>query len=144
MRKNFIPGNFRWRVSTETWDASFFKKSWLEKQQIVPNTCNVLPLKKIFFQNFTDAFFKYVLSILSKLFQKYSLYWYYAVLIFTSKLHDPSPHQQNYPPPPTKTKIPDPPAKTSLKFLNPLKMEGVHAMAFIWYFIRTILSEESC
>ena len=46
--------------------------------------------------------------------------------------------------PPTKTKIPDPPAKTSLKFLNPLKMEGVHAMAFIWYFIRTILSEESC
>ena len=123
MRKNFIPGNFRWRVSTETWDASFFKKSWLEKQQIVPNTCNVLPLKKIFFQNFTDAFFKYVLSILSKLFQKYSLYWYYAVLIFTSKLHDPSPHQQNYPPS-HQNKNSWPPSKDFSQIFKPPKDGG--------------------
>ena len=27
------------------------------------NTCDILPLKKIFFQNLTDAFFKYLISI---------------------------------------------------------------------------------
>ena len=32
MRKNFIPGNC-WRVATETWDASCFKKGLLEKRQ---------------------------------------------------------------------------------------------------------------
>ena len=47
MRKNFIPRNFSWRVAAETWDASCFKKGLLEKQQIVPNTCAILPLKKI-------------------------------------------------------------------------------------------------
>ena len=51
MRKNFIPGNFIWSVAAETWDASCFKKSLLEKQQNVPNTCTILPLEKIFFQN---------------------------------------------------------------------------------------------
>ena len=39
-------------------------------------------------------------SILSYLFQKYSLYWYYAVLIFTSKLRDP-PANKIIPPLPT-------------------------------------------
>ena len=57
--KNFIPGNFSWRVLVETWDASCFKKGLLEKQESVPNTCDILPLKKIFFQNITDVFFKY-------------------------------------------------------------------------------------
>ena len=33
MRKIFIPGNFSWEVVAETWDASCFKKSLLEKQQ---------------------------------------------------------------------------------------------------------------
>ena len=33
MRKNFILGNFSWRVAVETWDASCFKKGLLEKQQ---------------------------------------------------------------------------------------------------------------
>ena len=32
------------------------KKDLLVKQQSVPNTCDILPLKKIFFQNLTDAF----------------------------------------------------------------------------------------
>ena len=49
MRKNFIPRNFSWRVAVETWDAK--EKSLLEKQQSVPNTCVILPLKKIFCQN---------------------------------------------------------------------------------------------
>ena len=58
IRKNFIPRNFSWRVLAETWDASSFRKGLLEKQQSVPNTCDILPLKKIFSQNLTDAVFK--------------------------------------------------------------------------------------
>ena len=73
-----------------------------------------------------QIFLKYI-----KLFQKYSLYWFYAVLIFTSKLRGPlqqnypSPQQYN-PPPPTKIKTSDPLAKTFLKFLTPPppKQEG--------------------
>ena len=49
-RKNFTPGNFSWSASAETWDASCFKKALLEKQQSVPNTCNISPLKNIIFQ----------------------------------------------------------------------------------------------
>ena len=60
MKKNFIPENFSWRVLAETWDASCFKKGLLEKQQSVLNTCNILPLKNIFFQDLTDVFFKYL------------------------------------------------------------------------------------
>ena len=59
MRKQFIPGNFSWKVSKETWDASCFKTGLLEKQQNVPNICNISPFKKIFFQNLTNPFFKY-------------------------------------------------------------------------------------
>ena len=29
-------------------------------KQSVPNSCNILPLKNIFFQNLEDAFFKYL------------------------------------------------------------------------------------
>ena len=53
MRKNFIHGNFSWSIAAETWDASCFKKGLLEKPQSVPNTCAILPLKKIFYQNLT-------------------------------------------------------------------------------------------
>ena len=53
MRKNFIPGHFSWNIAAETWDASCFKKGLLEKRQSVPNTCAILPLKKIFYQNLT-------------------------------------------------------------------------------------------
>ena len=60
MRKNFISGNFSWSIAAETWDASCFKKGVLEKQQSVPNTYTTLPLKTIFYQNLTDAFFKYL------------------------------------------------------------------------------------
>ena len=49
MRKNFIPRNLSWGVVAETWGASCFKKGLLEQQQSVPNTCTILPLKKIFY-----------------------------------------------------------------------------------------------
>ena len=45
-------------------------------------------------QNLADALsLKYI-----KLFQKYSLYWFYAVLIFTSNLRDSPPPPHPLPP----------------------------------------------
>ena len=52
MRKNFISGNFSWRVAAETWGASCFQKGLLEKQQRVPSKCAILPseLNRCIFQ----------------------------------------------------------------------------------------------
>ena len=86
MRKNFIRRNVSWRVLAETWDASYFKKGLLEKQQC-SNTCNISSLKNIFFQNLTEPFLKYLW-----------LYWYYTILIFTSKLPDPTTNKITLPP----------------------------------------------
>ena len=60
----------------------------------------------------------------------------FAILIFTSKLHDPPP-QQNYPPPHTKIKISASTSKEFFEILNPHFLSlaeggggggGVHAM----------------
>ena len=59
MRKNFILGNFRWRLQVETWDAGCFQKKVYRK-----NICDISPLKNIFFQKLTYGFFKYPKSIL--------------------------------------------------------------------------------
>ena len=60
--KSSYPGisaeGYRWKHEMQV--AS--KKSYWKTS--VPNICNILPLKKIFFQNLTDAFFKYLWSIL--------------------------------------------------------------------------------
>ena len=58
MRKNFISGNFSWSIAVETWDASCFKKGVLEKQQSVPNTCDILLLKNIFFSELNRCIFQ--------------------------------------------------------------------------------------
>ena len=50
MRKNFIPGNFSWRISAETWDASCFKKGIQEKQQSVPKLATYRHWKIYFFR----------------------------------------------------------------------------------------------
>ena len=55
-----------------------------------------IAIEKDILSEFNRCIFQISLKYI-KLFQKYSLYWYYAVLIFTSKLRDPPP-QQNYPP----------------------------------------------
>ena len=83
-----------------------------------------------------QIFLKYI-----KLFQKYSLYWFYAVLIFTSKLRGPlqqnSPSPQQYtPPPPTKIKTSDPPSKDFSEIFNPPQAGGgVHAMLDTTFYI---------
>ena len=69
------------------------KNVYWKKQQSIPNTCTILPLKKTFYQNLTDAFFK-------NLYVSYSKYILYMVLCsFDFYL--------NYvtPPPPPKKKI---------------------------------------
>ena len=105
-KKNFIPWKFSWRVPAKTWDASCFKKGLLEKQQSVPNTCNISLLKKIFFQNLTDAFFKYIKLVIPKIL-------FILVLCnfnFYFKIMWPSPQTKLPPPtiyPLTKIKMPD-------------------------------------
>ena len=49
------------------------KKGLLEKQQSVPNTCDKFPLKKIFCQNLTDAFFQYIKYIYTYIFQVFQV-----------------------------------------------------------------------
>ena len=102
MRKNFIPGNFSWRVAAETWDASCFKKGLLEKQQSVPNTCAILPLKKIFYQNLTDTFFQISLKCIKLVIPKILFILVLCSFNFYFKITGPP--------------VP-PPAKTFLKFL---------------------------
>ena len=82
-----------------------------------------------------QIFLKYI-----KLFQKYSLYWFYAVLIFTSKLRGPL--QQNYPspqqynPPPHQNKNFWPPSKDFSEIFNPPQAGGgVHVMLDTTFYI---------
>ena len=96
MRKNFIPGNFNWSVAAETWDASCFKKGLLEKQQSVPNTCTILPLKETFYQNLTDSFFQFLkyiklvipkilfILVLCSLLCNYAWPWYFICKVNSS------------------------------------------------------------
>lgn len=78
MRKNFMPGNFSWRASAEKWDASW----------VFQTLATIFSeLKRCIFQ----ISLKYI-----KL-QKYSLKWYYAVLIYTSKFKITWPPQQYNP-----------------------------------------------
>ena len=98
MRKNFIPGNFSWRVAAKTWDTSCFKKGLLEKRQSVPNTCAILPLKRNFIRTLQMHFLN-TSKVYQVSYSKNTLYTsiYYAVLIFTAKLGD-QPHPHPHPP----------------------------------------------
>ena len=106
-RKNFIRRYFSWRASAETWDARCFKKDLLEKQQRVPNTCDILPLKKIFFQNLTCIFqisLKYIKLVISKIFFILVLcsFNFYFKITWPPPNKINSPHQnKNFWPPPS-------------------------------------------
>ena len=102
MKKNFKPWNFSWRVSAETWDASCFKNGLMEKQQ-----CSKT-LKEIFFQNLTDAFFKYLSKYVKLVIPKILCILVLCNFNFYLKITwpPPSPPKQNYPLiHPTKIKI---------------------------------------
>ena len=122
IRKYFIPGNFSWSLAAETWDPSCFKKGLLDKQQSVPNTCAILPLKKKILSELNRCVFqippKYIKLITPKLL--FILAW--CSFNFYFKITWPPIPQQYNPLPLTKINIsdpPTPPAKTFLKFLTP-------------------------
>ena len=137
-RKNFIPENFSRRVLTETWNASCFKKGLLEKQQSAPNTCDISPLKKIFFQNLINRCIcqmslKYIKLVIPKILFILVLY----IFNFNLKLSDTP--QQNYPPPPL------PQAKTFLNFLTAPQDGGEGYMpCYIYSYIKVVLFHAKC
>ena len=107
-----------WRVSAETWDASCFKKGVLEKQQSVPNTCDILPLKNTFFSELNRCIFQISLKYI-KLFIPEILF---IMVLFSFSFYfkitwplPPPPPKKIAPPnystiyPPIKIKIPDSP-----------------------------------
>ena len=125
MRKNFIPWNFSWMVSAEKWDASCFKKGLLEKQQSVPNTCDILPLKKIFFSELNRCIFqislKYIKLFIPEILFIMVLFSFSFYFKITWSLPPPPPQKKIAPPnyptiyPPIKIKIPDSPQQILLK-----------------------------
>ena len=76
--------------------GKLLQKRFFGKEQSVLNTCAILPLKDILSQ-LNRCIFQISLKYIKLVIQKYSLCWYYAVLIFTLKLHEPPtrPHHQN-------------------------------------------------
>ena len=80
MKKNFIPWNFSWRVLVETWDASYFKKCLMEKQQCFKH----ITIENDIFSELNRCIFQISLKYIKLV---------VPILIFTSK--------QCYPAPPT-------------------------------------------
>ena len=62
--KKLHASEFRLKGISGKMRCKLLQKDLMEKQLSVPNTCDILSLKKIFFQNLTDAFFKYLITIL--------------------------------------------------------------------------------
>ena len=121
MRKNFIHENFSWRVSTETWDASCFKKGLLEKQQEYSKNLWHISTEKYIFSEINRSIFQISLTYIKLVIPKILFILVLCSFNFYFKTTwSPSPS-------PTKIKISEPPqAKTFLKFLTPLppKLEG--------------------
>ena len=130
MRKNFIPGNFSWRVVAETWDASCFKKGLLEKQEYSKHLHHIA-IEKDILSELNRCIFQIPLKYIKLVIPKMLFILVLWVLIFTSKLRD-LPQQYN---PPSKIKISDlpplPQAKTFLKFPK-LEGECITCWTRIW------------
>ena len=122
MRKNFIPGNFSQSIAAETRDAICLQKSLLEKQQNVPNTCTILPLKKIFYQNLLNlnrCIFQIPLKYIKLVIPKILFILVLCSFDFYFKITRlPLPNKVNPPPHQKKNFCPPPPAETFLKFLT--------------------------
>ena len=81
------------------------------KNNSAPNTCAILSLKKIFYQNLTDTFFQISLKCIKLVIPKILFILVLCSFDVYFKITWPPPH------PPTK--LPSPPAKTFLKFYPP-------------------------
>ena len=132
MRKNFIPWNFSWRVSAESWDASCFKKGLLEKTSSSKHLRHIAIEKDIFSELNRCIFqisLKYIKLVIPKIVFILALCNFNFSFKFTWT-RPPSPHpppnkinppQQYNPPNQNKNFWPPPPAKT---FLTPSKQRG--------------------
>ena len=87
---------FQLKGISKTWDASCFKKDLLERQQCPKHLWHIT-IEKDIFSELNRCIFQISVKYIKLLFQKYSLYWSYAILIFTLKLNDapPPPHHSH-------------------------------------------------
>ena len=136
MRKNFIPGNFSWRVVAETWDASCFKKGFLEKQQCSKHL-HYLATEKDILSELNRCIFQISIKYIKLLIPKILFLLVLCSFNFYFKIMWPP--KQNYPHPPQKNKVSDPPpAKTFLKSLTltppPSKLEVGVGGCMPWLF----------
>ena len=88
---------FQLKGSSRNMKCKLLQKRFTGKTTSVPNTWAILPLKKIFYQNrhIFQISLKYIKIVIPKIL---FIYWYYAVLILTSKLHDPPNNITPHPP----------------------------------------------
>ena len=119
MRKNFIPGNFSWRVVAETWDASCFKKGLLEKQEYSKHLHHIA-IEKDILSELNRCIFQIPLKYIKLVIPKMLFILVLWVLIFTSKLRD-LPQQYN---PPSKIKISDLPPLPQAKTFSEISQAG--------------------
>ena len=74
--------------------CKLLQKSFTGKTTECSKHLRHIPLEKDILSELNRCIFQMSLKYIKLVIQKYSLYWYYAVLIFTSKLRDPPPPQQ--------------------------------------------------
>ena len=132
MRKSFIPRNFSWRVATETWDASCFKKGLLEEQQECSKHLRHIAIEKDILSELNRCIFQISLKYIKLVIPKILFMLVLDSFIFYFKITWPLPHHTKIkisdprPPPP-----PPPHLHTSKEFseiFNPPKLEGLHAL----------------
>ena len=85
---------FQLKGISKTWDASCFKKGLLERQQCPKHLWHIT-IEKDIFSELNRCIFQISVKYIKLLFQKYSLYWSYAILIFTLKLNVAPPHHSH-------------------------------------------------
>ena len=115
MRKNFISGNFSWRVLAETWDSSCFKKGRLEKQKCYKHLWHIAIEKHIFSELNIFIFqisLKYIKLVIPE------ILFTLVLCNFNSYFKITWPPPPKNTPPPSKKSFRSPPAKTFLKFLT--------------------------
>ena len=115
MRKNFISGNFSWRVLAETWDSSCFKKGRLEKQKCYKHLWHIAIEKHIFSELNIFIFqisLKYIKLVIPE------ILFTLVLCNFNSYFKITWPPPQKYPSP-IKKKFQIPPSKNFSKIFNP-------------------------
>ena len=144
MRKDFIPWNSSWRLSAETWDEVASKNiCW--KNNSVPNTCNISPLKTIFFSELSRCIFQISLKYIKLVVPK--ILFIMALCSFNFYFKIMWPHLNNIHPRPTTIKVSEPPSPSKdfseifnhLPLPHPQAGGEVHALYwwgnFYWEFI---------